>query len=190
MAKTTQTHGKYKGVLVSKTNTKKIYAKLQMQRKKLIQYLVEKLSYIGEACVKIARDNGDYNDITGNLRSSISYVVLNDGEVMSGGNFVAKQVAPGYKKVKRTRKLKDGTVKEYMANVKVGGDGVKGQQEGEALLERLKAKFPWGVVLIVCAGMEYAAYVENVRGKNVLASAELEAERLLNKLLKGYITPQ
>lgn len=187
MAQKTQTHSKYKGVLVSKTNTKKIYAKLQMQRKKLIEFLVTQLSYIGEACVKIARERGDYNDITGNLRSSISYVVLNDGEVMAGGNFVAKQVAAGYKKVKRTRKLKDGTFKEYFANVKVGGDGAKGQQEGEALLQRLKAKFPWGVVLIVCAGMEYAAFVENVRGKHVLIDAELEAERLLKQLIESKV---
>ena len=190
MAKTTQTHGKYKGVLVSKTDTRKLYQSLKIKRKELIAHLVEQFSFIGEACVKMARESGDYNDITGNLRSSIGYVILVDGEVKGGGDFVAQTVAPGYKKVKRTRKLKDGTVKEYIANVKVGGNGADGVKQGESLLNRLKAKFPWGVVLIVCAGMEYAAYVENVRGKNVLASAELEAERLLNKLLKGVITPQ
>lgn len=157
MAKKTVTHGKYKGVLVSKTNTKKIYAKLQMERKKLIDFLVMQLSFIGEACVKIARERGDYNDITGNLRSSIGYIVLNDGEV----------------KVQ-------GTSQQYAGK---SGSGAAGVAEGEALLQRLKAKFPWGVVLIVCAGMEYAAFVENVRGRRVLIDAEMEAERLFEKLL-------
>lgn len=178
MAQKSTYHGKYKGVLVSKTNTKKIYAKLQIARKELIDKLVYECEFIGEACVKIARERGDYNDITGNLRSSIGYVVLNDGEVKKSSGFLAKQVAPGTKKVKR---IKDG--KEYTATIKVGGDGSKGVKDGEALLKKLQAKFPWGVVLIVCAGMEYAAFVENVRGKDVLASAELEAERLFKKLL-------
>lgn len=157
MAQKSTYHSKYKGVLVSKTNTKKIYAKLQIERKKLIDFLVKQLSYIGEACVKIAREYGDYNDITGNLRSSISYIVLNDGEI----------------KV-------HGASKQYSGK---HGDGAKGVQEGEALLKRLQAKFPWGVVLVVCAGMEYAAFVENVRGRRVLIDAELEAERLFKKIL-------
>lgn len=190
MAKTTQTHGKYKGVLVSKTDTRKLYQSLKIKRKELIAHLIKQLSFIGEACVKMARESGDYNDITGNLRSSIGYVILVDGEVKVGGDFVATAVAPGYRKVKRTRKLKDGTVKEYVANVKVGGNGADGVKQGQALLKRLQAKFPWGVVLIVCAGMEYAAYVENVRGKNVLASAELEAKKLLKELLGNLITQQ
>lgn len=164
MAKTTQTHGKYKGVLVSKTDTRKLYQSLKIKRKELIAHIVKQFSNIGEACIKIARESGDYNDITGNLRSSIGYVILVDGEV----------------KV-------HGATKQYSGKQ---GNGAQGVAEGQALLKRLQSKFPWGVVLIVCAGMEYAAYVENVRGKNVLASAELEAERLLNKLLKGYITPQ
>ncbi len=150
-------HSKYKGVLVSKTNTKKIYAKLQMARKELIDFLVYRLSQIGEECVKIARDYGNYEDRTGNLRSSIGYIILNDGEV----------------KV-------HGASKQYSGKK---GDGAKGVQEGEALLKRLQAKFPWGVVLIVCAGMEYAAFVENVRGRRVLIDAEIEAERLFKELL-------
>lgn len=157
MAQKTQTHSKYKGVLVSKTNTKKIYAKLQMQRKKLIEFLVMQLSRIGEACIEKARNCGDYNDITGNLRSSISYIVMNDGEIVIHGQS-----------------------KQYSGK---SGDGAQGVAEGEALLQRLKAKFPWGVVLIVCAGMEYAAFVENVRGKHVLIDAEIEAERLFKELL-------
>ena len=73
MAKTTQTHGKYKGVLVSKTDTRKLYQSLKIKRKELIAHLVEQFSYIGEACVKMARESGDYEDITGN---PVSYTPL------------------------------------------------------------------------------------------------------------------
>ena len=46
------------------------------------------------------------------------------------------------------------------------------------------------VVLIVCAGMKYAAYVESIHHKDVLTSAELKAESLVNKLLNGLIDPE
>lgn len=36
-------------------------------------------------------------------------------------------------------------------------------------------------MLIVCAGMQYAAYVENVHGKRVLVDSKLLAERLADK---------
>jgi len=35
--------------------------------------------------------------------------------------------------------------------------------------------------------MKYAAYVAAVHHKDVLTSAELEAEKLVNQLLKGYL---
>jgi hypothetical protein len=40
---------------------------------------IQKLQYLGELCVKHARENGDYTDQTGNLRSSVGYVVFKDG---------------------------------------------------------------------------------------------------------------
>ena len=161
MATTSTTHGKYKGVLVSKTEIRKVRASLDKAKKEYEDEVIFIFQYIGEEAVKIARDNGSYGNVTGNLRSSIGYIILNDGKVVTQG-------APA----------------RYAGSQ---GDGAKGEAEGQALLQKLKAKFPWGIVLIICAGMEYAAFVENVRHKDVLTSAVHLAESLMKKLLKGHI---
>lgn len=41
------------------------------------------LQYIGEQFVNAARLDGNYTDRTGNLRSSIGYIVLRDGEIFA-----------------------------------------------------------------------------------------------------------
>lgn len=51
----------------------------------------------------------------------------------------------------------------------------------QKLIEELKSKYPKDLVLIVVAGMNYAAYVE-AKGFNVLSSAELIAKNILTKL--------
>lgn len=160
MAKTSTTHGKYKGVLVSKTDLRKLNAQLTAKKKDITDFIIFRFEQIGEEAVKIARENGSYHDITGNLRSSIGYIILNDGKVVRRGQ-------------PETFAGKDG-------------DGAKGAAEGQALLNKLKTKFPCGIVLILCAGMEYAAFVENVKGKDVLTSAEHLAESLMKSLL-GHI---
>lgn len=161
MAKVATSHGKYKGVIVSKTDMRKLKSGLQAKMKDIIALLVKQLSFIGEECIRIARESGSYNDITGNLRSSIGFVVLVDGKPV----------------VTSQSKQYDGEK----------GNGEAGPPAAEALLKTLQAKFPWGVVLIVCAGMKYAAYVESVHHKDVLTSAELKAESLAKKLLNGLI---
>ena len=47
--------------------------------------------------------------------------------------------------------------------------------------DTIKGKYTKGLVLIVVAGMNYAAYVE-AKGYNVLSSAELMAEQILKQL--------
>lgn len=143
-----------------------------------IKAVILQLQYIGEQCVTIAREKGDYNDITGNLRSSIGYIVLYNGSVVTQSITNPTNVAPGVRAVKRTRK--NGT--EYIAKQKIGGDGSKGNKQARDLLSKLSSKYPRGCVLIVCAGMEYAAYVENVHGKRVLVDSKLLAEHLADKL--------
>lgn len=159
MANIVTTHSKYKNVIVSKTDMRKLRKGLQIKMRDIVTHLVTQLTYIGEECIRIARENGSYNDITGNLRSSIGYVVLVDG----------KPVIQGKPKQYKGKK----------------GNGSDGAPAADALLKKLQAKFPWGVVLIVCAGMNYAAYVEAIHHKDVLTSAELRAEQLAKKLLKG-----
>ena len=54
-------------------------------------------------------------------------------------------------------------------------------KHNQELIEKIKAKYPKGLVLIVVAGKNYAAYVE-AKGYNVLSSAELMAENILKQL--------
>lgn len=179
MAKATTSHKKYKGVIVSKTDMRKLKDDLKVKMSKIIDFLIFRFEQIGEECVKIARENGSYHDITGNLRSSIGYCILADGQVVTQAMGKRTNVPNGYRTIVRTRE--DGST--YKVKQKIGGDGAKGAEQGQALLDTLKAKFPWGVVLIVCAGMEYAAYVEEVRHKDVLTSAEHVAEKMVKELL-------
>lgn len=161
MAKVTQSHGKYKGIIVSKFDMRKVQSHINRKMKEVADHIITQLSYIGEECVKIARSEGSYEDITGNLRSSIGYVILYDGKV-----------------------IENGSSKQYSGKK---GNGEDGPPAAEELLKALQAKFPWGIVLIVCAGMNYAAYVEAIHHKVVLSTAELKAEDLARKLLKGLI---
>ena len=61
--------------------------------------------------------------------------------------------------------------------------GGEGSRDGAAFLHRLVSGHSSGIVLIIVAGMEYAAYVE-AKNLNVLDSAEQLAERLLPKLFE------
>ena len=161
MAKKSTYHGKYRGVLVNTTDFRKLDERVAAAKEEAAEFIIFRFQQIGEECVRIARDSGDYHDISGNLRSSIDYVILRDG-------------VPVVK----------GESKQYKGS---SGNGEAGIPAAEALLAKLQAEFPWGIVLIVCAGMNYAAYVENIHHKDVLTSAELKAESLLKKLLNGIV---
>lgn len=120
-------------------------------------HIIRLFQYIGEYCVKVARESGSYNDITGNLRSSIGYVILQDGKPIVQGE---------------SQKFKEGD---------------EGVNAAQSFLDKIRGEFPTGIVLIVYAGMKYAAYVENIHHKDVLASAELAAKSLAEQLLKELI---
>ena len=49
---------------------------------KIRQVLINTLQYVGEQCVTEARENGNYKDQTGNLRSSIGYVIVEEGKII------------------------------------------------------------------------------------------------------------
>lgn len=97
----------------------------------LEQAVIRTLAYCGELCLNVARSTNSYKDQTGNLRSSIGYVVAVDGRIVNQSSFE--------------------TVKE-------GGQGSK---QGAAFAKQLVRRFPKGICLIVVAGMEYAAHVKN-----------------------------
>lgn len=159
MGKAVTQHSKYKGVVVNTTDFKAVNRAMLNRKEELEEVLIKRFTMIGEECVKIAREPhpGDWGDVTGNLRSSIGFVVLKDGVPVFEGQ------------------------PEQFSGPK--GNGEEGPGAAKALLTHLQAKFPNGIVLIVCAGMNYAAYVENVRHKDVLTTAELLMESLVRKHL-------
>ena len=69
MAKVATSHGKYKGVIVGKTDMRKLKAGLQAKMKDIVALLVKQLSFIGEECIRIARESGSFNHISANLWS-------------------------------------------------------------------------------------------------------------------------
>lgn len=143
-----------------KTPRKRISSAIDNQVIKSEQIAIQLLSYIGERCVEIARQRGSYNDITGNLRSSIGYTVTKNGREIIGG-----------------------FPKQYSGSK---GNGKLGAQKANQLLKKLTPKYKTGLALIVCAAMGYAEYVEAVHHKDVITSAELLAEELANKLLSNF----
>lgn len=132
-----------------------MYLQQQLQRRELA--LLNAFAYVGEACVKEARENGSYIDQTGNLRSSIGYVILRDGVIMNQSSF---------EQVKGK-----------------SGDGKEGAGKGEKFMKKLISEYRKGLVLIVVAGMEYSAYVE-AKNYNVLTSAEIMAQQMVPLILR------
>lgn len=120
---------------------------------------VKVMQYIGEQCVKIAREKGTYNDITGNLRNSVGYVLVKNGAIISK-NFEAK-----------------------VESKIISSANGKGVLQGEALAMELASRVQKGYALIVVAGMHYAHYVETLN-KDVLDSAERYAQEQVPKLLQ------
>lgn len=135
----------------------KVSASIDKEVKNLVDGVIDTLSYIGERAVTIARERGDYMNRTGNLRSSIGYVILHDGQPVRQGE------------------------------PEVYGEGNQGSQVAEELLTMVRSEYPQGIVLIVCAGMNYASYVEDIYGKDVLTSARLETEQLAERMLKELL---
>lgn len=106
-----------------------IDAYLEAQIDRIEQRIIYNLSYVGEQCLNAARSTDSYKDQTGNLRSSIGYVIVRDGQIIQASDF--------------------DTVKQ----------GREGSTEGAAFARRLVSEFPQGFTLIVVAGMNYAGYV-------------------------------
>lgn len=133
------------------SSQREINAYMEEEILKREKVLVNVLNRIGLECIKEARNNGTYIDRTGNLKSSIGYAVLKDGNVIKKSTFSVVE------------------------------KGNEGKKKGLEFVDELISKYGRGYVLIVVAGMEYAAHVET--GRNVLSSAELLANNLAPKLL-------
>lgn len=99
------------------------------QVERVTSALIYNLCAVGEQVLNQARSTNSYKDQTGNLRSSIGYVVAVDGEVVQSSSF------------------------------EVVKDGADGSRDGKSYAIDLVKQFPEGIVLIVVAGMNYASYV-------------------------------
>ena len=115
------------------------------------QRIIWTLAQVGESFVNDARNIKTYQDQTGNLRSSIGYIVAKDGVIIQ--------------------------------------ENVQGKAEGVAQARNIAREVlrdnSKGFILIVVAGMEYAAAVES-KGYDVITGSIPAAKALLKKKIKEY----
>lgn len=126
---------------------------IEEQVERINKALIYNLQYIGEACLNAARSTNSYEDQTGNLRSSLGYVIVRDGKIVEQSDF------------------------------EVVKEGATGAKSGIRYAKEVARQFPEGIVLLVVAGMQYAAFV-SAKGYDVMDSAELLADRLVPQILK------
>jgi len=119
--------------------------------------LLNMLTAAGEMFVRYARESGRYIDHTGNLRSSIGYVIVKNGKIAS-----------------RNFKKQD-----------VGTEGSEGVNKAEKLARELANTHNTGLVLIGVAGMEYALYVEAMESKDVITGANIKTEAWMKASIKA-----
>ena len=115
------------------------------------------LQAAGEMFVRYARESGRYIDHTGNLRSSIGYVIVRNGKLAS-----------------RNFKKQD-----------VGTEGSEGVNKAEKLARELANTHNTGLVLIGVAGMEYALFVEAMESKDVITGANIKTEAWMKAAIKS-----
>jgi hypothetical protein len=126
---------------------------------------IERMKMLGEMCVIHARElppEIGFHDQTGNLRSSIGYIIFKDGV----------------------------SVHESFEQVKSGSEGAKtGRNLANKIGEKFRGK---GIVLVVVAGMNYALALEangayKLKSKRpyvVLTTAEQLAKQELPRMLE------
>ncbi len=103
---------------------------------------LEVMRYEGEAFVNRARENQTYLDQTGNLRSSIGYIIVHNGIIVDQNFKLSKE----------------------------GDDRATGKAEAMGYAIELAKQYPIGWVLVGFAGMNYAAAVES-RGYDVITDS-------------------
>lgn len=79
--------------LVPKFTNASIDAYLKKRATAIRQAIINRLIYLGEACVREARTNHSYIDRTDNLTSSMGYVVVVNGRIVTTAGFGGKEGA-------------------------------------------------------------------------------------------------
>lgn len=140
-----------------RTKMSEVDAYLQAGAERVRMLTIRELAYLGEQCVTVARDRApelSWIDRTGNLRSSIGYIITHNGNIVQYSDF---------KQVKQ---------------------GSEGPKVGKDLATEIAKKYSNEYVLVVVAGMNYAEYVEARDNKDVLSTPELFAKKELPKMLE------
>jgi hypothetical protein len=139
------------------TKLSEVHDMLMREAERVDRLTIRALSKLGEQCVTKIRDRaGDksWYDQTGNLRSSVGYVIAHNKNIIQYSTF---------------------------NQVKQGSEGVK---TGKDLAKELAKIYSNNYVLIVVAGMNYAEFVEAMDNKDVLASTELWAREQVPLMLE------
>ena len=139
------------------TKLSEVHDMLMREAERVERLTIRALSKLGEQCVTKIRDRaGDISwyDQTGNLRSSVGYVIAHNKNIIQYSTF---------------------------NQVKQGSEGVK---TGKDLAKELAKRYSNNYVLIVVAGMNYAEFVEAMDNKDVLASTELWAREQVPLMLE------
>lgn len=139
------------------TKLSEVHDMLMRETERVERLTIRALSKLGEQCVTKIRDRaGDksWYDQTGNLRSSVGYVIAHNKNIIQYSTF---------------------------NQVKQGSEGVK---TGKDLAKELAKRYSNNYVLIVVAGMNYAEFVEAMDNKDVLTSTELWAREQVPLMLE------
>ena len=139
------------------TKLSEVHDMLMREAERVDRLTIRALSKLGEQCVTKIRDRaGDksWYDQTGNLRSSVGYVIAHKKNIIQYSTF---------------------------NQVNQGSEGVK---TGKDLAKELAKRYSNNYVLIVVAGMNYAEFVEAMDNKDVLASTELWAREQVPLMLE------
>lgn len=140
------------------------------------RYYIDRLIQAGEECVKKAIEEGNYQNRTGDLRSSIGYIIAYNGNIIKEGGF-HKIDGHGENMEKVEFTTKEGKKVSFWAKGKFG-DGSNGSKVG---LEFARSKISsTGYSFVLVAGMEYASYVSS-KGFDVLDSGTLTLWKLIGK---------
>lgn len=126
----------------------------------LQEQIIIQLQYLGQECVSRIRGRGQsesWIDRTGNLRSSIGSAVYENGK---------KKLSTAFESV-------------------LGGQ--EGSEAGKRMIDALAKEYSQTYAMVVVAGMDYASYVENMNGKDVLASTRLWAESVIGERIEDAL---
>lgn len=141
-----------KGGFVPQFKVSDLIKQVTDKQKRVDDAIYMRLRRIGLQFVRDARIKADFTDRTGNLRSSIGFIITRNGRVMVQDFETAKR----------------------------GTDKATGVAKG--LMVAKEESLAYGWVLIVVAGMEYAAAVES-KGYDVITGSSIEAKASLKQAI-------